>query len=367
VNCTEEKAPEKPATGDRIGRARMMLSASDVEGILFFGGPNIRYLTGFTGTDGVLLLGGDHLALLVDGRYTTQAKEETRGCAIVEFSDRPDGVAGAIVDLGMERVGIESAAVTLDSYLALRKRAPGVDFKPLSEEIERLRIIKEGGEAAFIREAARRAARALTKTLEEIRPGVTEQEVVAILEMKMRQAGGEGPSFETIVASGPNAALPHATPGSRGIGAGDFVTIDYGTIWGGYHSDETCTIAVGRVTERQAAVYAVVKEAHDRTIDAVREGISCRDIDAVARGHIDRAGYGPHFAHGTGHGVGLEIHEPPRLSGRSNDILEAGMVVTVEPGIYLPGMWGVRIEDTVLVEKDGCEILTKMSKDLKIL
>jgi Xaa-Pro aminopeptidase/Xaa-Pro dipeptidase len=367
VSCTEEKAPERPATDDRIGRARRILPASDVEGILFFGGANIRYLTGFTGTDAVLLLGAHHLALLVDGRYTTQAKEEARECAIVEFSDRADGVAGAIADLGMERVGIESAAVTLDSYLALRKRAPGVDFKPLSEEIDPLRIIKEGEEAALIREAARRAARALTETLEEIRPGVTEQEIVAILEMKMRWAGGEGPSFETIVASGPNAALPHAAPGSRAIEDGDFVTIDYGTVWEGYHSDETCTVAVGRVTERQAAVYRVVKEAHDRTIDAVREGISCREVDAVARGHIDRAGYGPHFAHGTGHGVGLEIHEPPRLSGRSNDILKEGMVVTVEPGIYLPGQWGVRIEDTVLVEKDGCEILTKMSKDLKIL
>ena len=365
--CTEKKAPEKPATGDRIGRARRILPASDVEGILFFGGANIRYLTGFTGTDAVLLLGAYHLALLVDGRYTTQAKGETEECTIVEFSDRAEGVEGAIADLGMKRVGIESAAVTLDSYLALLKRAPGVSFKPLSEKIERLRIIKEVEEAEFIREAARRAARALTETLGEIRPGVTEQEVVAVLEMRMRQAGGEGPSFETIVASGPNAALPHATPGSREIEDGDFVTIDYGTVWGGYHSDETCTVAVGRVTERQAVVYDVVKEAHDRTIDAVREGISCRDVDAVARGYIDRAGYGSHFAHGTGHGVGLEIHEPPRLSGRSDDILKEGMVVTVEPGIYLPGLWGVRIEDTVLVEKDGCEILTRMPKDLKIL
>ncbi|MDI6616500.1 MAG: aminopeptidase P family N-terminal domain-containing protein, partial [Syntrophaceae bacterium] len=152
MSCKEEKAPERPATDDRIGRARRILSASDVEGILFFGGANIRYLTGFTGTDAVLLLGAHHLALLVDGRYTTQAKEETRECAIVEFSDRADGVAGAIADLDMERVGIESAAVTLDSYLALRKRAPGVDFKPLSEEIDPLRIIKEGEEAALIRE-----------------------------------------------------------------------------------------------------------------------------------------------------------------------------------------------------------------------
>ena len=169
------------------------------------------------------------------------------------------------------------------------------------------------------------------------------------------------------MASGSNSALPHATPGPREIQDGDFVTVDYGTVYLGYHSDETCTFAVGGITERQAAVYAVVKDAHDRAIDTVREGISCRDIDAIARGHIDDAGYGAYFSHGTGHGVGLATHEPPRLSGRAEDLLEEGMVITVEPGIYIPGLWGVRIEDTVMVEKDGCEILTKMSKDLRIL
>lgn len=366
MSCREERGRDHRLEG-RVRRVRSMMSAYDVEGILFFGGANISYLTGFAGDEGVLFVGGDRSVLLVDGRYTTQAKDETDGCDIVEFSDRTEGMVGLISDLGLKRVGIESTAVTLDSYLALQEQAAGVSLKPLSGAIERIRARKDAGEASFLREAARIAAGALEETLEHVAPGVTERDVVAILEMKMRQGGGEGPSFETIVASGSNSALPHATSGPREIRDGDFVTVDYGTVCGGYHSDETCTFAVGNITEKQAAVYAAVREAHDRAIDTVRAGVPCRDIDAVARGHIDEAGYGTYFSHGTGHGVGLAIHEPPRLSGRTEDVLEEGMVITVEPGIYIPGLWGVRIEDTVMVGKDGCEILTKMSKDLRIL
>jgi len=367
MSCKKERIHETPRLGGRARRLRSMLPGFDVEGILLFGEANIRYLTGFTGSEGILFVGGERSLLLVDGRYTTQAKEEAAGCDIVEFRDMADGVAGVISGLGLRRVGIESSAIALDSYLALQDRAAGVSLKPLSGEIGRIRIIKDTDEAALLREAARMAARALEGTLEHIRPGITERDVAAILEMKMRQAGGERPSFETIVASGGNSALPHATPGPREIRDGDFVTIDYGTVCRGYHSDETCTFAVGSITERQAAVYAVVKEAHDRAIDAVRAGVACRDIDAVARAHIDDAGYGACFSHGTGHGVGLATHEPPRLFGRAEGFLEEGMVITVEPGIYIPGLWGVRIEDTIMVEKDGCEVLTKMSKDLKIL
>ncbi|MDO9514801.1 MAG: Xaa-Pro peptidase family protein [Syntrophales bacterium] len=367
MNCRKERIHETPRLGTRGRRVRSMLPGFDVEGILLFGEANIRYLTGFAGNDGVLFVGRERSVLLVDGRYITQAKEEAADCDIVEFSDRTEGVAGVISDLGLKRVGIESQAIALDSYLMLQKLATGVSLEPLSVEIERIRIIKDTDEAALLREAAGMAAHALEGTLEHIEPGITERDVAAILEMKMRQAGGEGPSFETIVASGSNSALPHATPGPREIQDGDFVTIDYGTVCRGYHSDETCTFAVGSITERQAAVYAVVKEAHDKTIDAVSSGVSCRDIDAIARAHIDDAGYGAYFSHGTGHGVGLVVHEPPRLSSRAEGFLEEGMVVTVEPGIYIPGLWGVRIEDTVMVEKNGCEILTKMSKDLRIL
>lgn len=366
MNSARDEIHMSAPLDDRTRRVRKMLSGHDIEGILFFGGANIRYLTGFTGGEGVLFVGTDRSILLVDGRYTTQAQDEA-ACDIRECADGVEGVARLIADLGVQRTGIEAPALTLNSYLALRDRVDGVALTPLSEELEGIRIVKDTGERALLREAARIAAGALTETLERITPGIAEWEIAMRLEMAMRQGGGERPSFETIVASGDNAARPHATPGHREIRTGDFVTIDYGTVCGGYHSDETCTVAVGVVTRKQEEVYAVVREAHDRAIDRVRAGVPCRDIDAVARGHIEDAGYGLYFAHGTGHGVGLEVHEPPRISGRVDTILEEGMVVTVEPGVYIPGLWGVRIEDTVMVEKDGCEILTRMSKDLRIL
>ncbi len=183
----------------------------------------------------------------------------------------------------------------------------------------------------------------------------------------MRSMGAEAPSFDTIIASGPNSALPHARPGSRKIRPGDFVVVDYGAVWRGYHSDETCTFAVGGAGRRHKKIYAVVKEAHDRALEAVRPGVACRDVDAAARGVIEKAGYGPLFSHGTGHGVGLDVHEAPRLSTLSEAVLEKGMVITIEPGIYLPGFGGVRIEDTVLVEKGGARVLTEFSKELQVI
>jgi len=367
MDYEKKEGSESSARERRIERVQSMLSGFDVAGMLFFEEANIRYLTGFAGSDGALLVSGAKTLLLVDGRYTTQAKDEAKGCDIIKFSDRMEGIAGIISDLQLKRVGIESPAIDLSSYLKLKDRVKGVSLKPLSGEIERIRMIKDGGEVSLLRQAAIMAARALEETVGHIRPGITERDIASILEMKMREAGSEKLSFETIVASGSNSALPHAVPGPREIQDGDFLTIDYGTVYRGYHSDETCTFAIRSVTEKQAAVYTIVKDAHDKAVDAVKAGIPCRDIDGIAREHITDAGYGEYFSHGTGHGVGLNVHEPPRLSERAKDVLEEGMVITVEPGIYIPGLWGVRIEDTFMVEKDGCEILTKMPKDLRIL
>ena len=367
MDYKKKEISESSARKSRIERVQSMLPGFDVEGILFFEEANIRYLTGFAGSDGALFVGGEKTFLLVDGRYTTQAKEETTDCDIVKFSDRTEGMAGIISNLRLKKVGIESPAIVLNSYLKLQDLVENVTLKPLSGEIERIRITKDSGEASLLRKAAAMAALALEETLEQIRPGITERDIASILEMKMREIGSEKPSFETIVASGVNTALPHAVPGSREIQDGDFLTIDYGTVHKGYHSDETCTFAIRSVTEKQAAVYAIVKEAHDKALNAVRPGIPCRDIDGIARRYITDAGYGEYFSHGTGHGVGLNVHETPRIFEKAEDVLEEGMVITVEPGIYIPDMWGVRIEDTVMVGKDGCEILTKMPKDLRIL
>jgi len=358
---------ESSARENRIRRLRSMLPGFDVEGVFFFEEANIRYLTGFSGSDGALFVGEKKTLLLVDGRYTTQAKNEVTGCDIVTFSDRTKGMAGIISDMQLGRVGIEAPAITLDNYRTLQDALTDVTLKPLSGEIERIRIIKDAGEASLLREAAIMAAGALEETLKQITPGITERDIASILEVNMKNAGSEKPSFETIVASGSNGALPHAVPGSREIQEGDFLTIDYGTVHRGYHSDETCTFAIGSVTEKQTTVYTLVKEAHDTALDAVKPGVPCREIDGIARTIISDAGYGEYFSHGTGHGVGLNVHEPPRVSESAEDILEEGMVITVEPGIYIPDRFGVRIEDTVIVVKDGCEVLTKMSKNLRIL
>jgi Xaa-Pro aminopeptidase/Xaa-Pro dipeptidase len=200
-----------------------------------------------------------------------------------------------------------------------------------------------------------------------IRPGVREEEIALELEYRMRRGGAEQVSFETIVAAGPDAALPHATPGRREIADGDFVMIDYGAVCDGYHSDETCTYVVGHASDRQREVYRLVLEAHDRAIRAVRAGVSCGEIDRIARACLTEAGMAGYFSHGTGHGVGLDVHEAPRLASGREEILQAGMVVTVEPGVYIPGVWGIRIEDTVLVKQEGYEILTRTSKELAVI
>jgi Xaa-Pro aminopeptidase len=351
----------------RVGRVRSILSRFDVEGILFFDMANIRYLTGFTGSEGALFIGKGEPVLLIDGRYVTQAKRETNACEILHFTDKTEGIARHLKASNVKVAGFESQALTYDAYEKLQRETEGISLKPLSDEIGPIRARKDSDEISLLKEAARIAARALTATLEIVKPGISERNVATLLEVTMAEVGSEKPSFETIVAAGDNSSMPHARPGISELQNGDFVVIDYGAVYRGYHSDETCTYAIGKISREQKEVYKIVKYAHDRAIDAVKAGVSCKEIDTIARDYIENKGFGPHFSHGTGHGVGLEVHEAPTVSGRSTDRLEEGMVITVEPGIYIPGKWGVRIEDTVLVQRDGCEIITRMSKDLMVL
>ena len=356
---------DPPPYPERLSRLREGLTKTDA--LLILHVKNIRYLTGFTGGDGALMAGPDWLVLLVDGRYVTQAREEAVGTEIFEFRNRVDGITAVASGHAVEEIGFESPSLCVEEYLRLQEKLPEVVLRPLSGELQSLRAVKNEGEIDRIREAARIAGEALAAIREMIRPGVREKEIAVELEYRMRLGGAEQAAFETIVAAGANAALPHATPGSRAIAAGDCVTIDYGAVSGGYHSDETCTYIVGHASDRQKEVYRLVREAHDRAIRAIRAGMSCGAIDHVARGFLEEAGLGANFSHGTGHGVGLDIHEAPRLAAGREEILRAGMVVTVEPGVYLPGLWGIRIEDTVLVREEGCEILTQTSKELTIL
>ena len=358
---------DQPFSSSRVSRLRALLRRSGVEALLILDLKNIRYLTGFSGSDGALLVGAGKPVLLVDGRYTSQAGKQAPGARVVLYRDKASGIADALTAGGIEQVGFEPAVVTLELHSALRRKAKNVRWKPLQAELSAIRAVKDKREIASIRRAIRIAAGALRSTLERIRPGVRERDIAIELEYAMRRKGADAPSFDTIIASGPNSALPHAQPGTRKIRAGDFVVIDYGAVCHGYHSDETCTFAVGRAGKRLGRIYAIAKEAHDRALESIRPGIACRDVDAAARGVIEKAGYGGFFSHGTGHGVGLDVHEAPRLSTLSDAVLEEGMVITIEPGIYIPGFGGVRIEDMVLVEKGGGRVLTEFSKELQVI
>lgn len=348
----------------RITRVRSKITDLGLEAFLFLDMQNIRYLTGFTGSDGALVVGERKNILLVDGRYTTQAGREVRDADIRQYSDKSEAIAHTLLDSGWKTVGLESMAVTLQDYLKLKDRTAGTELKPLGAELNTLRAVKDESEIKKIRDAAALSSGTLRSVLEIIKPGVAEKDIALELEYRMRQGGADNVSFDVIVASGENSALPHARPGFRRFEEGDFIVFDYGAVCGGYCSDETCTVALGSISDRQCEVYNIVLEAHDRALAAVKAGALCREVDHAARGFIEERGLGKYFSHGTGHGIGLSVHEEPRVSPLSEYCLEAGMVITVEPGVYIPGMWGVRIEDMVLVTKNGCDVLTSVSKDL---
>jgi Xaa-Pro aminopeptidase len=349
---------------DRISRVRSKIAALGLEAFLFLDMQNIRYLTGFTGSDGALVVGERNNILLVDGRYTTQAGREVQGADIRHYRDKTEGIAQALLDGGWKAIGLESTAVTLQDYLNLKARAEGLELRPLEREMSTLRVIKDETEIGWIKKAAALSSQALLLALEGIKPGIPERDIALELECRIRQGGADSVSFDVIAASGENSALPHARPGFRKSEAGDFIVLDYGAVCGGYCSDETCTVALENISDRQREVYDVVREAHDRALSAVRAGAFCRDVDHAARSFIEKKGLGDFFSHGTGHGIGLSVHEEPRLSILSDSCLDAGMVVTIEPGVYIPGLWGVRIEDMVLVKRDGCDVLTSVPKDL---
>lgn len=357
--------PNSTSFAERFSYVREKFLNADMDAFLFLDMKNIRYLTGFTGSDGALLLEPEQAVILIDGRYTTQAREQVRNAEVIEYRDKIAGITGYLDCRTIKVLGFEASATSYETYARLKEKNPQILLLPESDDIG-IRSVKDEGEIALIREACEIASRTLISLREFIKPGIREREVALELEHRMRQNDAEGASFPTIVASGANAALPHASAGSRKFMPGDAVVIDFGAIYEGYHSDETYTFFLGHASSQQKEFYEIVKEAHDRAIAAVKAGVACCDIDRIARGYIEEAGAGNYFSHGTGHGVGLDVHEPPRIAAPSKAILEAGMVVTIEPGVYLPCQWGIRIEDTVLVKKDGCELLTNIPKDFTL-
>ena len=324
---------------------------------------NRYYLSGFSGTSGALLLCRDHSYLITDFRYTRQASLECPGFTIIEAPGNGiEALAGLCRADHVPQLGCEGDNLTYTQYQNLQKGLTEVELKPVSGVVEGLRQHKDVDELRCIAEAVRIADRAFAQITAYIRPGVAEVEVALELEFLIRRMGADGIGFATIVASGTRSALPHGVASAKIIETGDLVTLDFGAVYRGYHSDITRTVVVGQVRPMQQKIYNIVLEAQLTGIAAVKAGVQASEVDRTARAIIKKNGYGDYFGHGTGHSLGLNIHESPSLSTKDDTVLRAGMVVTVEPGIYLPDWGGVRIEDTVLVENDGCRILTGLPK-----
>jgi Xaa-Pro aminopeptidase len=368
-----------------LTRRRKLLAkirAEKLDALLVTSEVNVTYLTGFTGDSSYLLLGPDVETLISDTRYDVQIQEECPGIEayIRDSSEKIDVSTGKVVGKAkLRKVGFESETTSHAQWERFQKHAEQVDWVATSQLVEKLRMVKDAAEVAEIRRAVELAERAFRMMVASLHPTMTEREASFELEDAIRRFGGEGVAFHSIVAVGDRAALPHYYPGDRRIAEADFLLVDWGALSpGGYRSDLTRIVATrdgavathrsrastGRLSPKLEKVYKVVLSAQEAAIAAMKPGAACNDVDAVAREIIKAAGFGNNFGHGLGHGIGLEIHEEPRMSPISEDVLQPGMVVTVEPGIYLPGWGGVRIEDDVLITKAGCEVLTLVPKQL---
>ncbi len=356
----------------RLARLRVALEGAEVDALVVSRLPNIRYLTGFTGSAGTLVVdrASDEAVLLTDGRYREQAHEQL---ALADVGARVEVGPTAreqrerlvVVLEGRRRVGLEAHGVTWATQRAWAK-ALGEEHELVATEgvVEELRRVKEPGEIARIEAACHIGDDAFAEVSARLGDGPTEIDVALELDLAMRRRGATGMSFDPIVASGPNAAMPHARPTPRPIGRGELVVCDFGCVVDGYCSDMTRTVSVGEPTSEARALYELVLEAQQTARDTVRAGTEVAAVDAAARDVIVAAGHGEQFVHGTGHGVGVEIHEAPRVARTASDTLRVGDVVTVEPGVYLPGVGGVRIEDTVAVSAEGSRPLTTAPKEL---
>ncbi len=355
--------------GARVAKVRPLFEGAGIDALLVTFLPNVRYLTGFTGSAGMALVTRDAMVFTTDGRYRTQAQEQLDAAGVdatveigATIGEQRGAIAGAL-DPGA-RVGLEAATVTWSQQRELSRALDGHELVPTEGVVEQLRRVKEPGEVARIRAACAIADDALAALLPRLADGPTERDFALELEMEMRRRGASGNSFDPIVASGPNGAKPHARPTDRVIEHGELIVIDFGCIVDGYCSDMTRTVSVGDPGPDARRLWDVVRASQAAGRDAVAEGVDCAAVDKACRDVIVEAGWGDAFVHGTGHGVGLEIHEAPRVASTARDTLEAGSVVTVEPGVYLPGVGGVRIEDTVVVTPGGSDPLTEFPKDL---
>lgn len=348
---------------DRRFAVREWMAAESVDALVVSAAPNVRWLTGFTG-EGVLVLDGDGPLLCTDSRYAVQAAEEAPGLEFAANSGHLDQAIERLNESGAERVGFESSHLAYAGFEKLDEKLDAAELVPLEDRIKRLRAVKDDAEVALIRRAASIADSAFADLRSRIEPGMRERDAAEELRRLMVLAGAEKPSFDIIFASGPNGAKPHARPGERVVTEGDLVVVDWGAVVDGYCSDCTRTVIVGDPGERQREIWLAVREAQTAAMEGLKPGMEGREVDAIARESLEGSGYAEYFGHGLGHGVGLQVHELPTLGQKSEDTLEPGMVVTIEPGVYIEGWGGVRLEELVLIIEDGIDPITQAPYDL---
>ena len=371
--------PDSATLAARHARVRTALDTINVDALIVTHPTNIRYLSNHAGTAGIFVIGRDGAHLLVDFRYRESVRllqESTSACPALRVWDVPasydEALLGCLGEIGITTAAFESTHVTVHRFDWWRRTAEarglGLIFRATESLVERLRLVKDASEIATLRESASRLSMVAPAVFAAVRAGAQERDVAATVERALRDAGYERPAFDTIVASGPNAALPHYRAGERTLGAGDLVVLDFGGVLDGYCSDLSRTVAIGPLSPKARRLHAAVYAAQQAAIRAVKPGVETTSVDAAARSVLQEEGLGDAFGHGTGHGLGLDIHEEPRITRPRTDVpsipLRAGMVFTVEPGAYLPGFGGVRIEDDVLVTDTGYEVLTSVEREL---
>lgn len=354
----------------RLARLRTVLAKKKLDGLLVTDISNVFYLTGFTGSTATAVITPDQCHILVDPRYTIQAGRECSLSLVTEYTGKSTIIAAAemINNLHIRRLGYEENQITLSVYRRLRATVDKTTTMHITRGIvEALRRIKDAYEIEITRRACEIVDSTFDAIVKEIRVGMSEKDVALLIDYTMRKLGADKDGFDTIAAFGPNSACPHHSPTDDLVRSGGFLKMDFGARHRHYNSDITRTVCIGKPTDKHKEVYHTVLQAQLKAIDAIAPGKPGRDVDSVARDHISLAGYGPNFGHGLGHALGILVHDGPALSQSSDVVLEPGMIVTVEPGVYIEGWGGVRIEDDVLVTDSGCEVLTHATKELLVI
>lgn len=351
----------------RVDKLRQKMAGESVDGFLVSTVLNWCYISGFRGDAGSLLITDKTAQVFTDSRYVEQAQDEAKGFSVVMTTLDGNEVQSAVKHEGVKRLAFEKDQTTYAQWERLQERFPDVELVPTSGWVEELRLIKSPEEVACIQKAQDIADDAFALLTNSIRTGAREIDLALEFEFTMRRMGSDGLAFPIIAVTGERSSLPHGTPTEKKVADGDFITFDFGARYQGYCSDETRTFVVGHLDAKHEEIYNTVLEAQLAGVDAVKPGVRGMDVDAAGRAIIEKAGYGEYFGHGIGHGVGMNVHEGPRAGKKSDDVLRPGMIVTVEPGIYIPGFGGCRIEDLVLVTETGHRILSQSPKELKVL